>query len=213
MVVKICGITRLEDAELATELGASMVGFIFWPGSPRYVDPFRARDLVRSLPPSVTPVGVFVDQPLEHVRGIAGLVKLGAIQLHGNEPSDYAARLPYRVIRAVAVTDRAQPAAVVATPAHLTLLVDAHDPVRVGGTGRTVDWGVAAVLARNRRVILSGGLKPENVRQAIRTVGPWGVDVASGVESRPGVKDPVRLRAFFEAVRTTVPAAPEGGSR
>ena len=103
--IKICGITRLEDALLAADLGASMVGFIFWPSSPRFVDPYRARRIVSALPPWLSPVGVFVDQPIDYVRGVANLVKLGAVQLHGHEPAEYYEKLAYRVIKAVPVSD------------------------------------------------------------------------------------------------------------
>ena len=197
--VKICGITRLDDALLAADLGASMVGFIFWPSSPRFIDPYRARTITSMLPPWLSLVGVFVDQPIEYVRGVANLVKLGAVQLHGHEVVEYYETLPYRVIKAVQISED-RPDVVEQVPSRATVLVDAHDPVRVGGTGKTVSWTAAAEIARARRVILSGGLRPENVIEAIETVCPFGVDVASGVEERPGVKDPVRLRRFFQAV-------------
>ncbi len=148
--VKICGIRRVEDALLAAELGASSIGLIFWPGSARFIDPFRARRIVASLPPFVTAVGVFVDQPEEYIAGVAGLVKLGAVQLHGHEaPASYA-RLRYRVIKAAPVGDAFDPASLDAIPARATVLLDAHDPVRHGGTGRQIDWSLAAAAARVR---------------------------------------------------------------
>ena len=205
--IKICGITRLEDALLAADLGASLVGFIFWPSSPRFVDPYRARRIVSALPPWLSPVGVFVDQPIDYVRGVANLVKLGAVQLHGHEPAAYYEQLPYRVIKAVPVSD-ARPDAVEPVPPRVTVLLDVYDPVRVGGTGRTVSWTAAAEIARRRPVILSGGLRPENVTEAIETVRPFGVDIASGVEERPGVKDPARVRSFFQAVRQATASRP-----
>lgn len=199
--VKICGIRRVEDALLAAELGASSIGLIFWPGSARFIDPFRARRIVASLPPLVTAVGVFVDQPEEYIAGVAGLVKLGAVQLHGQEaPASYA-RLPYRVIKAVPVGDTFDPADLDAIPARATVLLDAHDPVRHGGTGRQIDWSRAAAAARRRPVILSGGLRPDIVATAVATVRPYAVDVSSGVESSPGVKDPAKLRALFAALQ------------
>ena len=199
--VKICGITRLTDAELAADLGAAMVGFVFWPGSPRFIDPYRALRIVPALPPWVSPVGVFVDQPIDYVRGVANLVKLGAVQLHGHAPAGSYRQLPYRVIQAVRMAGDRPLDAVGQLPRHVTVLLDAYDPVRVGGTGRTVDWQAAAAIAEDRRIILSGGLRAENVTEAIETVCPFGVDVASGVEERPGVKDPARLKSFFQAVR------------
>jgi len=199
--VKICGIRRREDALLATELGASAVGFVFWPDSPRFIDPYRAREIVRVLPPFVTTVGVFVDQPDDYVNDVAGLLNLGAIQLHGREPVPSYARSSHRVIKAVPVADGFDPAtALAALPAHVTVLLDAHDPLQRGGTGRTIDWTQAAAAARTRRVILSGGLNAGNVSEAARTVRPYALDVSSGVESSPGVKDADKLRAFFQAV-------------
>ncbi len=199
--VKICGITRLEDALCAVELGATALGFVFWPRSPRFIDPYRASRLVMALPPLVTTVGVFVDQPLDHVRGVAGLLKLGAVQLHGQETPDFCTRVRGRVIKAIAVSGDGDAGTAADRFADATILLDAHDPVRVGGTGRTIDWQMAAGLARRRRTILSGGIRPENVCEALRAVRPYGIDASSGLESSPGVKDPERLRAFFAAVR------------
>jgi phosphoribosylanthranilate isomerase len=199
--VKICGLRRLEDAMLAAELGADAVGFVFWPGSPRFLDPYRARDIARRLPPFLTTVGVFVDQPAEYVNGVADLLALGAVQFHGHEPAADYARASHRVIKAVAVGeafDRTRDLDPV--PPHVTVLLDAHDPVKRGGTGKPIDWTVAADVARTRRVILSGGLQPSNVQAAVEAVRPYAVDVSSGVESSPGVKDADKLRAFFSAL-------------
>jgi phosphoribosylanthranilate isomerase len=196
--VKVCGIRRLEDARRAAELGASALGFVFWPGSPRYVDPHRARAIVRELPPFVTAVGVFVDQAPEFVEGVVSLVRLGAVQLHGRESAEYCARMRARVIKAVGEEDVA---GVDLFPASIVILLDVHDPVRHGGTGRTVNWAMARSMAASRRTILSGGLSPENVAAAVARVQPYGVDVSSGVESRPGVKDRGKLEAFFAALQ------------
>lgn len=201
MRVKICGVRRPEDALLAAELGASAVGFVFWHGSPRFIDPFRARPIVRVLPPFVTTVGVFVNQPLEFVMGVAGLLHLGAIQLHGDEELDPYLRSSFRLIKAVPVDARFGEGSVEEIPRHVTVLLDAYDPVKRGGTGRTIDWSRAAAVARIRRVILSGGLTSENVGEAIEAVQPYAIDVSSGVESAPGVKDPDRMRALFAAVQ------------
>lgn len=197
-LVKICGITRLEDAQAAVAAGANALGFVFWPSSPRYIDPYRARAIVSSLPPFVTPVGVFVDQPAEDVNGIASLVRLGAVQLHGTESPDYARSVRRPVVKAIAVgtTD----ATTDAWPANVVVLLDVHDPVRRGGTGQTVDWTAAAEIARRRRAILAGGLTADNVGEAIGRVRPYGIDVSSGVETSPGIKDHGRLKALFEAV-------------
>ena len=197
--IKICGITRLEDGLLAAELGASALGFVFWPPSPRFIDPYRARTLVMQLPPLVTTIGVFVDQPIEFVRGVAGLLRLDAVQLHGRETEAYCAQLRTRVVKAIPVSGEMQFEDGFDGYPGATLLLDAHDPERFGGTGRTIDWGQAAEAARHRRVILSGGLRPDNVCEAIAAVRPYGVDASSGLEVRPGVKDASKLRAFFDA--------------
>jgi phosphoribosylanthranilate isomerase len=203
--VKICGITRAEDAELATSLGASAVGFVFWARSPRFIEPSRARDIVRSLPPFVTAVGVFVDQPAGHVKDVASVVGLGAVQLHGNEDLGFCRAIGRRTIKAASVGQAVALAGY--WPPEITLLIDAVDAERRGGTGQTVDWASAAGLAAQRRIILAGGLDPANVAAAIRQVRPFAVDVSSGVETSPGVKDEARLRAFFAAVATAEGAA------
>jgi phosphoribosylanthranilate isomerase len=195
VIVKICGITRAEDAMAAVQAGASAIGFIFWPKSPRCIDPYRARDIVRTLPPLVTPVGVFVDQPAEYVSGVASLARLGAVQLHGQESPAYAARFARPVVKGITLDDAAD-----AWPESVLLLLDAHDPVQHGGTGRIIDWERAASIAAKRRVILAGGLTPDNVTSAIDRVRPYGIDVSSGVEESPGIKHHGRIRALFEAL-------------
>lgn len=200
--VKVCGITRLEDAMLAAELGAAALGFVFWPQSPRFVDPEIAASIVRALPRAITAVGVFVDQPMDDVQRLAQAVGLSAVQLHGHESLDYAARLMQPVIKAVAVDERFAAESLDELPLEITVLLDAHDPVRRGGTGRTIDWRAAAYAAARRPIFLSGGLTPSNVADAIARVRPYGVDLSSGVESSPGIKDPVKLRALFAAVGT-----------
>jgi phosphoribosylanthranilate isomerase len=197
MFVKICGITRLDDALAAVDAGASAIGFVFWPKSPRFIDPYRARAIAAALPAFVTPVGLFVNQPREFVSGVASLVRLGAVQLHGDETPEFAASMAAPVIRALPV-DQAS-----AWPAGATLLLDAHDPLQRGGTGRTIDWTAAAAIAARRRVLLAGGLTPGNVAAAIAQVQPFGIDVSSGVERAPGIKDHQRLKALFEAVHDT----------
>jgi phosphoribosylanthranilate isomerase len=198
--VKICGIRRTEDALLAAELGAWGVGFVFWPGSPRFIDPYRAKKVCAELPPWVVPVGVFVDQPDEHVSAIASLVHLGAVQLHGSETMETLERLPHRVIKAVAVDNTFDETTIDRLPRRVGVLLDAHDPHRHGGTGTTIDWTRAAAAARRRKVLLAGGLCPENVRAAVDAVRPFGIDVSSGVEASPGVKDHDRMRALFAAL-------------
>ena len=197
MFVKICGITRVEDAQAAAEAGANAVGFVFWPKSPRFIDPYRARAIVAALPPFVTAVGLFVNQPVEYVNGVASLARLGAVQLHGDELPDAAARIQRPVIKAVSL-DGETPLA--AWPRHFTVLLDAHDPDRRGGTGQIIDWAAAAAVAADRRTILAGGLTPGNIAAAIARVRPFGVDISSGVEQAPGIKDRAKIRALFETI-------------
>jgi phosphoribosylanthranilate isomerase len=208
MFVKICGITRREDAEAAVNAGADALGFVFWPGSPRYIDPFRARAIRSVLPPFVTAVGVFVDQPAEYVNGVAGLVQLGAVQLHGEESVGYAYGMNRPVVKAVALHNDAASAVddMEIWPERVLVLLDVHDPRR-GGTGRTIDWTAAAAVAHRRRIVLAGGLTAENVGEAIARVRPFGIDVSSGVERSPGIKDHGRLKALFEAVHDSGNAA------
>jgi phosphoribosylanthranilate isomerase len=198
MLVKICGITRPEDAEAAVALGASALGFVFWPNSPRFIDPFRARALAASVPPFVTTVGVFVNQPADYINGVASLVGLGAVQLHGDEGPAFAAAIRRPVIKAIALGR--DDVALDGWPGRCMLLLDVHDPDRRGGTGRTIEWARAASIAARRRSLLAGGLTPENVAAAIAQVKPFGIDVSSGVEDAPGVKSYERLKALFEGI-------------
>jgi len=199
MLVKICGITREDDAQAAVSAGAHAIGFVFWPDSPRFVDPYRARAIRAGLPPFVTAVGVFVNQPLEYVSGVASLVRLGAVQLHGDESPEFASRLSTPIMKALpleTVRDRD----LAAWPEETTVLLDVHDPIKRGGTGRTIDWDAAAAISLRRRIVLAGGLTPDNVAAAVGRVRPFGIDVSSGVEVSPGIKDHRRVRALFEAL-------------
>ena len=202
MIVKICGITREEDAIAAAAHGAHAIGFIFWEKSPRYIDPYAARRIVAALPPFVTPVGVFVNQDVAHVNAVAALARLGAVQLHGDEDPTYAALIARPVIRAVGADESFEVGSLDRWPDRTVILLDAHDPVARGGTGRTTDWSLAATAAKHRRIVLSGGLGPENIGRAIDRVKPFGIDVSSGVESAPGVKDHQLLRALFQNMKS-----------
>ncbi len=199
--VKICGLTRLEDAELAVELGADAVGFIFWPTSPRVVGVDRAASIARALPAFVARVGVFVNPDPDEVRRVAGEVGLSAAQLHGDEqPARFAGTAP-TLIKVAALAGDADVRAAIELPLDVTVLVDAADRERRGGTGLAADWAGAARVAAVRPVILAGGLSADNVAQAIQQVRPWAIDVSSGVEEQPGVKSAARLRALFDAIR------------
>lgn len=198
--VKICGLTRYEDAALAVDLGADALGFIFWPKSPRAVSPAVVREIGRALPAFVTRVGVFVDATQDEVASTVDAAELDAVQLHGNEAVEAYEQVPARLIRSLSLVDDEAIAAALALPAHVTVLVDAADAVKRGGTGRLADWMRAAHVAARRPLILAGGITAENVEDAIRQVKPWGIDVSSGVEDAPGVKNAERLRRLFDAV-------------
>jgi phosphoribosylanthranilate isomerase len=194
----MCGMTRPEDARAAAAAGASAIGIVFWPGSPRAVDIPTARAIVAALPTGVPAIGVFVNQPLEEIDAAIDGAGLFGVQTHGDEPLDMIARIRRPVIRAMSLesVDRLDD-----VPAHVTVLLDAHDPQRRGGTGRTIDWSAAAAIARRRPIVLAGGLTPLNAGKAISTVRPYAVDVASGIETAPGVKDHDLMTAFVDAVR------------
>jgi phosphoribosylanthranilate isomerase len=200
LFVKICGITRSQDAELAVSLGANALGFVFWPKSPRYVAPGTARAIADRLPTGVIRVGVFVDDEVDVIKKTIDAAALTAVQLHGVETPDYCRKLTgATVIKAINITTDGAVRIEEFDP-DVVLLVDAHDPERYGGTGQTVNWDAAREIAARRRTILAGGLNANNVKLAVRSVRPYGVDVSSGIESAPGVKDPTRLRGFFEAL-------------
>ena len=199
--IKICGITRLEDARLAIELGAAALGFNFYPPSPRYIVPGAAAEIIRQLPPFVASVGVFADEGEEkHVAKVAREAGVTAIQLRGPQlPATNGALAGYPVILAVAVGVDFK-AEQFGSRKAAAYLLDTFDANLLGGTGKTFDWRLAREAKQYGNIILAGGLTPENVGQAIREVRPFAVDVASGVESAPGVKDAAKLRAFFAAV-------------
>jgi phosphoribosylanthranilate isomerase len=203
MFVKVCGITRHEDAAAAVVAGARAIGLVFWPKSPRFIDPYRARAIVATLPPFVTAVGLFVNQPAGYVKGVASLVQLGAVQLHGDESIAFAESIHRPIVKALTLG-----AAIDSWPARMRVLLDAHDPEQRGGTGRTIDWTAAAAIATRRPILLAGGLTPDNVAEAVARVRPFGIDVSSGVERSPGVKDHRKIAALFEALHATtdVPA-------
>jgi phosphoribosylanthranilate isomerase len=199
--VKICGLTRPEDALRAAELGADALGVVFAP-SPRQVDIARAVEVLALTPVDVERVGVFVDQPLEFMIEAAEACRLGWIQLHGREPEEIAEAIPVKVIRAVHLRGAGDLEKVEGYPADAFLLDAPPRDGRRGGTGRKFDWGEAGVLPwPRRRVIVAGGLDARNVGAVIEVLRPGGVDVASGVESRLGVKDELKIEAFVGAVR------------
>lgn len=198
-VLKICGMTRIDDAIHAVCVGATAIGFVFWKESPRYIEPERAAEITAALPPSVRAVGVFVNETVERIRETVKIARLRMVQLHGDEPPAFVDRITQPVIRAVSLDTVEETAWT--WPAETMLLLDSTDPSRSGGTRGSVDWPRAALVTRGRRVVLAGGLTPDNVEEAIVTVRPIGVDVASGVESAPGVKDHQKVTRFLANAR------------
>lgn len=199
MFLKICGITNLDDAMHAVEHGATALGFVLWPRSPRVVQRDTVARIVAQLPATVTTVGVFVNESSDEIVRTMERTNLTAIQLHGDEPVEYAAALAWPILRSV--TLETAPLIAEAWSDDTTLLLDAADPDRRGGTGQQVDWEAAADLARRRRVVLAGGLTPANVTDAIGRVRPYGVDVSSGVEDAPGMKNPDKVSQFLRCAR------------
>ncbi|MGD9902295.1 MAG: N-(5'-phosphoribosyl)anthranilate isomerase [Vicinamibacterales bacterium] len=203
--LKICGFTRDDDVAAAARLDIDAAGFVFWPGSPRAVDVATAARLAQALPPWTVRVGVFVSASVEAIAAVVSTAGLGAVQLHGiADPAPYRT-LGVPLVWAMPLRDgAADPVA----PEGTTLMVDAYDPRRHGGTGQSVDWRRAAAIAARERLVLAGGLTPENVAAAVATVGPYGVDVSSGVEDAPGRKSANRMAAFVAAVRGGTPQEP-----
>jgi phosphoribosylanthranilate isomerase len=209
MKVKICGITSLEDALTAVEAGADMLGFNFYPQSPRYIQPDACAELVTSLMARgccrAQLVGVFVNSRLIEIEGILNQCGLDLAQLSGDEPPELLQVLRDRAFKALRPVDAAAlDAALEGLPPRYqppALLIDAYHPDAFGGTGQKADWSLASALASLKPILLAGGLTPENVTEAVKQVQPWGVDVASGVESAPGKKDPAKVLAFIQAAK------------
>lgn len=198
--VKICGITNIDDALKAAFYGAWAVGFVFSKKSPRYVSPSKARKIIEALPPFVTPVGVFVDLSDRAVRDICRFARINAVQFHGDEKPEYCGRfIDYKVIKAFRIADEF-PEELIKKYRSNAYLFDTYASGTEGGTGRTFDWNLLKEKKIDKPVILSGGLNPQNVREAVEAVQPFAVDVSSGVERAPGLKDPRLIRAFFDAL-------------
>lgn len=204
--VKICGMTRAEDAGLAAAAGADAIGFVFWPKSPRAVTPAQAA-AIWTAGALIARVGVFVNESPAIVRDVVREARLTAVQLHGDEQVEDYLSCGAPLIKAVSLSDASSVSGAAALPANVTLMVDASDHVRRGGTGQLADWARAAELARVRPIILAGGLTPANVADAIRQVRPWAIDVSSGVEISPGIKNAASLTALFGAIGSAMQEA------
>ena len=198
--VKICGTTSLNDALLAIESGADAVGFIFYKESPRNISQKDVKDIVVQLPPFIETVGVFVNETSDKVNRIAEQCRLTAVQLHGDESPAFCRRVKRRVIKAVRVKD-AESLKGMSGYDVSGYLLDAFNEESRGGTGKIFDWNLALRAKKQGPVIIAGGLNPFNVYTAIHRVKPYGVDVCSGVEKSPGIKDPEKVGEFIKAVR------------
>lgn len=202
--IKICGITNLEDAFAAIYYGADALGFVFYHNSPRAIPPSNAKKIVSSLPPFITTVGVFVDKEKNEIEEIASYVGINIIQLHGSEPPEYCNEIvSNKYIKAIRVKELSDLEPLNNYKTASAFLLDTYTPDEIGGTGRIFNWEIAIEAKKSGRIILAGGLTPENIDEAIQFVQPYGVDVSSGVEGREkGKKDLIKLRSFIENART-----------
>jgi phosphoribosylanthranilate isomerase len=198
--VKICGITNLEDALFAADAGADALGFVFYAKSPRYIAPERAREIVLRLPPFVAKVGIFVNEELDQVEKIMAYCHLDYAQLHGDEPPEQVAALAPRAIKAVRVRSAADIERLAQYQA-IAYLLDTYHPTKHGGTGEAFDWELAVEAKSHGPIILAGGLTPDNVGDAIERVHPYAVDVSSGVEAAPGIKDHQKVQRIIIAAK------------
>ncbi len=200
--IKICGITQYEDARIACNLGVDALGFIFFKKSPRYIEPAAAGEIIRRLPPFVSRVGVFVNESTDRIIDAARLAMLDTIQLHGEETVEQCREIPYPVIKSFSVNSQSD-LSLLETYQVAGYLLDTWDRNVRGGTGRTFDWSVAERASRTyHRVILAGGLGPTNIQEALDTVHPYAIDVNSGVEIKPGVKNPHKMRDLITTVKS-----------
>ncbi len=196
--VKICGITNHKDASTAVDYGADALGFVFFPKSPRNISPEAAKAIVSSLPPFVSTVGVFVDCNKKELEEISSFVGLSVIQLHGSESPEYC-NSSKTIIKAIRIKEPSDINMIHNYKTVSTFLLDAYSPGLVGGTGNVFNWDIACQAKKSTRIILAGGLTPDNIEEAIRQVGPYGVDVSSGVESiNKGKKDHNKVKLFIE---------------
>ena len=198
--VKICGMTNLKDVKVAVDGGVDAVGFIFYKKSPRSVTMQAVRKIVLELPPFVDSVGVFVNETAEQINKIADRCNLDRVQLHGNESPTFCKKIRRRVIKAIRVKDIQSLKKLSDYPVS-SFLLDTFSEDQYGGTGKVFDWNLAYPAKRYGPIILAGGLTPNNVRQVIQRIQPYGVDVCSGVESQPGIKDHKKMKAFLKNVK------------
>ncbi len=198
--IKICGITNESDALHAVACGADALGFVFFAGSPRCVDPASVRAIVEQLPTNVVKVGLFVNEQPEVVNRTVTESGIDLVQLHGDETPEYCRQIDKPVMKALRVRNEESLAGWQDYPTE-AILLDAWHPDKFGGTGEACDWELAGEMARQTNIILAGGLNPDNIAEAVKIVQPHGVDVSSGVEQSPGRKDPEKVAAFIENAR------------
>src|SRR3990170_223027 len=198
--IKICGITNIKDALLSVELGATALGFVFYKGSKRYIKPDNAQSIISKLPPFVTTVGVFANQELDEINKIKEKAGFDIVQLHGDESPDFCMKVKGKAIKAIRVKENIDPKEVESYPTQ-AILFDNYSTEAFGGSGETFGWEILKDLNTSKKIILSGGLTPENVARAIRIVNPYAVDISTGVEENPGKKNPDKLKRFIKAVR------------
>jgi phosphoribosylanthranilate isomerase len=200
MRVKICGITNIEDALAAVDYGADALGFVFFPGSPRYISPETAREITSSLPALVTTVGVFVNEAQQKIREVMQLTGMDVLQLHGSETPDFC-KIWHRVIRAHRVKDFTDLKPLEECSSVSAFLLDTFSKGQFGGTGQIFNWDIAVEAKRYGNIILSGGLNPDNIEKAVRRVMPYAVDVSSGIEEKKGKKDLKKMRLFINRAK------------
>jgi phosphoribosylanthranilate isomerase len=199
--VKICGIKSLKDAIAAAEYGADALGFVFYGKSPRFIEARDAAAIIRKLPPFITPVALFVNAHEDSVKAVLAETGIEVLQFHGDETPDYASSFSHRTIKALRIKDEQSIGDMHKYDVN-AILADAYSPDAYGGTGNTFNWDLLSGIESSERIILAGGLGPENVAEAIKTVRPYAVDVSSGVEVSPGVKDHGKLRRFIEEAKS-----------
>ncbi len=199
--VKICGITNLDDAMAAVDFGADALGFVFFRGSPRYISPHRAQSIIRNLPPFISDVGVFVNENPEEIEKIVNLTGIDIVQLHGNEAPEMC-DISRRVIKAIRVKSLESLDPLIHYKDKVSaFLLDTFSPDIPGGTGQIFNWDVASDAKQFGRIILAGGLTPDNIIEAVRRVRPYGVDVSSGIELAKGKKDHRKMKLFIERAK------------
>lgn len=198
--VKICGITNYNDAKACIDCGADAIGFIFYEKSRRYIEPEQAFEIIRKLPPFITKVGVFVNSLKIRIANITNQTRISAIQLHGDETPDFCLDFMEPVIKALRIKDLDDLENIASFPVQ-AILLDTFTDAEYGGTGKSFDWNILKDLNSDKNIILSGGLNPDNIEDAIIQVNPYAVDVSSGVEKSPGIKDHSKIKKFIEAVR------------